>query len=75
MSTTRADLEINAKYFLKNVENEEIILRQVTKSISSYDIVESVYATSIAEKDAREKNLKVISDTIYTNLVIFFKNK
>ena len=54
---------------------EEILLKQEAKSISSFDVVESVYATLIAEKDVREKNLKVISNDIYTNLVIFFKNK
>ena len=75
MSATRQDLEVIVKYLLQNVKNEEIILRQDTKSTSSYDVVESVYATLIAEKDAREKNLQVISDNIYTNLIIFFKNK
>ena len=75
MSATRADLEVIAKYFLKNAKNDEIILKEEVKSISSFDVVESVYATLVAEKDAREKNLKIISDNIYTNLVIFFKKK
>ena len=75
MSATRADLEVTAKYLLKNTKNDEIILKDEANSISSFDVVESVYATLIAEKDAREKSLKVISDNIYTNLVIFFKNK
>ena len=75
MSATRSDLEVTAKYFLKNAKNDEIILKEEVKSISSFDVVESVYATLVAEKDAREKNLKIISDNIYTNLVIFFKKK
>ena len=75
MSATRADLEVTAKYLLKNTKNDEIILKDEANSISSFDVVESVYATLIAEKDAREKSLKVISDNIYTNLVIFFKKK
>ena len=75
MSATRTDLEVTAKYLLKNTKNDEIILKDEANSISSFDVVESVYATLIAEKDAREKSLKVISDNIYTNLVIFFKKK
>ena len=75
MSSTRTDLEITANYLLKDIKKGEILLKQDVKSISSFDIVESVYATLIAEKDVREKNLKVISNDIYTNLVIFFKNK
>ena len=55
MSATRTDLEVTAKYFLKNAKNDEIILKEETKSISSFDVVESVYATIVAEKDAREK--------------------
>ena len=75
MSATRVDLSVTANYLLTEIKSGEIILEQETKSISSFDVVESVYATLIAEKDAREKNLQVISDDIFTNLVIFFKNK
>ena len=67
--------ESNTHTLLKDIKNGEILLKQEAKSISSFDVVESVYATLIAEKDVREKNLKVISNDIYTNLVIFFKNK
>ena len=75
MSATRTDLNVTANYLLKDIKNGEILLKQEVKSIASFDVVESVYATLIAEKDVREKNLKVISNDIYTNLVIFFKNK
>ena len=75
MSATRTDLKVTANYLLKDIKNGEILLKQEAKSIASFDVVESVYATLIAEKDVREKNLKVISNDIYTNLVIFFKNK
>ena len=74
-SATRTDLEITANYLLTDIKNGEILLKEATTSISSFDVVESVYATLIAENDVREKSLKVISDDIYTNLVIFFKNK
>jgi len=75
MSATRVDLTVIANYLLTEIKSGEIILEQETKSISSFDVVESVYATLIAEKDSREKNLQVISDDIFTNLVIFFKDK
>ena len=75
ISESRKDLNVTANYLLKDIKNGEILLKQEAKSISSFDVVESVYATLIAEKDVREKNLKVISNDIYTNLVIFFKNK
>ena len=75
MSATRTDLSVNAKYKLRNIKDGRIVYESESNSISSFDVVESVYATLIAEKDAKEKSLKVLSDDIYTNLVIFFKNK
>ena len=75
MSATRTDLAVTANYLLTDIKNGEILLKETTTSTSSFDVVESVYATIVAEKDAREKSLDVLSDNIYTDLVIFFKNK
>jgi LPS-assembly lipoprotein len=74
MSATRTNLVINVSYNLKNINDGETILKGSTKVISSYDVVESIYATIIAEKDARIKGLKIISDTIVNELAIYFNN-
>ena len=74
MSATRTNLVINVDYNLKNINDGETILKGSTKAISSYDVVESIYATIIAEKDARIKGLKTISDTIVNELAIYFNN-
>ena len=74
MSATRANLVINVNYNLKKINDGETILKGSTKAISSYDVVESIYATIIAEKDARIKGLKTISDTIVNELAIYFNN-
>ena len=70
MSATRQDLEVIAKYVLTNVKTNEIVLKEETKSISSYDVVESVYATLIAEKDATIgfAGSRVIEETIKEKL-------
>ena len=75
MSATRSDLENTAKYYLVFIKNGKVLLEDDTKAISSFDIVDSVYATNIAEIDARKKNLKVLSDNIFTNLIIYFKKR
>ena len=59
MSATRANLRINAEYRLQTVKDGEI----------------SIYATIIAEKDARNKGLKIINDSIINELAIYFINK
>ena len=74
MSATRSDLKNTAKYNLLDVKKGKVIIKNESNSISSFDIVDSVYATNVAEKDARKKNLQVISDNIITNLVVYFKN-
>ena len=74
MSATRSDLENVAKYNLLDIKKGKVLLKEEVKSRSSFDIVDSVYATNVAEKDARKKNLEVISDNIFTSLVIYFKN-
>ena len=74
MSATRADLENVAKYNLLDIKKGKVLIKEEVKSRSSFDIVDSVYATNVAEKDARKKNLEVISDNIFTSLVIYFKN-
>ena len=73
MSATRTDLENIAKYNLVGIKEGKVLIEEEVKSISSFDIVDSVYATNVAEKDARKKNLQVISDDIFTNLVVYFK--
>ena len=74
MSATRTNLKISAKYSLRSIKNSDIIFESTTESITSYDVVESIYATIIAEKDARKKTLRIISDTIVNELAIFFNN-
>ena len=74
MSATRSDLENIAKYNLLDIKKGKVLIEDEVNSISSFDIVDSVYATNIAEKDARKKNLQVISDDIFTNLIIYFKD-
>ena len=72
MSATRSNLILNVEYNLKEIKGDTSILKNSTLVTSSYDIVESLYATIMAEKDARNKGLKIVSDNIVNDLAIFF---
>jgi len=72
-SATRSNLILNVEYDLKEMKGGTSILKKSILVTSSYDIVESLYATIVAEKDARNKGLKIISDNIVNDLAIFFK--
>ena len=73
MSATRTDLQISVKYTLRDLTNSKIVLEGNKKSVSSYDVVESVYATLVAEKEARKKGIEVLSDDIFLDLAVFFR--
>ena len=75
MSATRSNLILTVKYDLKDIKGGTSILKSSIEATSSYDIVESLYATIIAEKDARNKGLKIISDKIINEIAVFFNNK
>ena len=75
MSATRSNLILNVEYDLKEIKGGTSILKNSTLVTSSYDIVESLYATIMAEKDARNKGLKIVSDNIVNDLAIFFNKE
>lgn len=75
MSATRTNLIHNATYQLKIIKTGETILKGSAEITSSYDVVESIYATIIAEKNARIKGLKIISDIVVNEIAIYFNNK
>ena len=75
MSSTRTDLQTTANYLLIDKKSGKTLFDESVSRTTSFDVVESIYATLVAQKSAREKNLSFISDDIVTNLVVFFKNK
>lgn len=70
-SATRANLTITASFRLKqNADGKQLTAGSV-RSVNSYDILLSDFATLAAENDARKRAAKDVADGIVDRLAIF----
>lgn len=74
-TATRANLVVTASYALTKVGEEQPLLKGKSQSANSFNIVDSDYATLIAENDARTRAARRLSDEISTRLAIFFNGR
>ena len=73
-TATRANLRLDARFFLRRTGSGEQVLKGRSTSTTSYDILEEPFATTISERDARERALREVADEIETRLAIFFSD-
>jgi LPS-assembly lipoprotein len=69
---TRANLTLLAKYSLQDPDSREIVLSGKSLVVSSYNILDSEFATLMAEKDAKARAAREIAHDIRTRLAAFF---
>lgn len=69
---TRANLKMTARYQLFGAGDEAAVVSQQESVTVSYNILDSEFATLMAEKDARERAVVVLSEEIQIRLGIFF---
>lgn len=71
-TATRNNLTVKADFTLYVLANGETLFIGKSRSTNSYDILENQFATSVAEADARERSLRVLSDAVKTRLAVYF---
>ena len=71
-TATRANLNMVAKFSLLDITGNEILLVGKSSSTTSYDILETPYATTVSEDNARERALREVADDIQIRLVVYF---
>jgi LPS-assembly lipoprotein len=69
-TATRANLMLKADYVLKRAGSNEIVTKGLSRSVSSYDILASQFASVVSEEDARVRSAQAISDDIRTRLAL-----
>ena len=74
-TVTRANLVVHATYTLRALPGGEKLDSGISRSTTSYDIVESDFATVIAEADAERRALDVIGDNIAMRLSFYFSRQ
>lgn len=63
-TATRANLEIDARYELRDAETGERLMRGRMNSINSANILDQPYATTVVERDARERGAEDVAEKI-----------
>jgi LPS-assembly lipoprotein len=70
-SATRANLTITANFTLKQIGSGQKLTSGSVRSVNSYDILQSDFATLAAEQDARQRGAIDVADGIVDRLAIF----
>jgi LPS-assembly lipoprotein len=71
-TATRANLTMSADYKLRDFETKAVLLNSRSVSVNSYNILDALYATTVAEDDAVKRGLRELADEIRLRLAIYF---
>ncbi len=69
---TRANLRLLAEFSLEDPDSRELVLSGKSLVVSSYNVLDSEFATLMAEKDAKARAAREIAHDIRTRLAAFF---
>jgi len=69
---SRYNLSIHASFTLYDYKVQKHIFHGDARSIGSFNVVDSEFATAIAEQDAEDRAAKELSVEIYSLLIAFF---
>ncbi len=69
---TRARLTVRASFVLRATVDNEEVLTGSERSVNSYNIVDSEFATLSAEADASDRAIRELSDAIKLRIGVYF---
>lgn len=69
-TATRANLTLKADFTLSRIDGGSVIAKGLSRSVSSYDILASQFASVVSEEDALLRGVRVISDDIKTRVAL-----
>jgi len=72
-TATHAQMSLKVDIVLKDKQTGNVLLERSIRSVNSFNILESQFTTAVTEQDARERALNEMSDTITTELSLYFK--
>lgn len=72
---TRARLTVNASFSLSDVATGKTMMDGKERSINSYNILDSEFATLSAEQDAGKRAVREIADSIKVRLALYFDGR
>lgn len=69
---TRSNYRLHATFQLVETDGNNLIFKGSKKVVSSYNVLTSNFGTLMAEKDAKARAVREISQDIRTQLAVFF---
>ncbi len=67
-TATRANLDLSVRFTLSSTQTGDLLYSGGVKSVSSYNILASPFATGFSEADARARALRELADGVRTRL-------
>lgn len=71
-TATRANLTMTARFKLRDAKTNRVLLGSTSVSVSSYNILDALYATTVAENDAVKRGLRELANDIRLRLAVYF---
>ena len=71
-TTSRAVLELHATFTLRRTNDGQVLYDGLSRATTSYNVVNSDFATVNAEADARRRAIRVLGDDIKLRLASYF---
>ena len=72
-TVTRYNLVLRAKFWLRDATTNRVLHQGTARSIGSYDVVESEYATLVAEQETARDAARDLSGTLANILALYFQ--
>ena len=71
-TATRARLRLQASYELVDIASGQVVYRTFSRSVVSFNLVDSQFAVLATRQDAYDRGLTELADDIRTRLSLFF---
>lgn len=72
---TRGEMEIDATLELIDNSTGQIVLKRPLRSVGSYNLLDNQFATIVSEQTVTENALNEMSDSIVTEISLYFTRK
>ncbi|MGE5539746.1 MAG: LPS assembly lipoprotein LptE [Gemmatimonas sp.] len=74
-TTSRTNITAIANFVLSEPATNRPVLKGVVRATSSYDVMQSDYATLVSREDAVNRTLREVSDEMRTRLAVYFTDR
>jgi LPS-assembly lipoprotein len=74
-TTSRTNITAVANFILSDAATNKPVLKGVIRATTSYDVLQSDYATLVSREDAVNRTLREVSDEMRTRVAVYFTDR